>query len=40
MAEYPGSNNSNTMQGNTKEVYPKDKPKKKSFKKILSLLQK
>jgi len=36
MAEYPGSNNSTTMQGNTKEVYPK----KKTFKKILSLLQK
>ena len=37
MAEYTGANSSATMQGNLKEVYPKDKQKKK-FKKIAALL--
>ena len=37
MAEYQGSNSNATMGANLKEVYPKDK-KKKKFSKIIKLM--
>lgn len=39
MADYPGANSNSSIGANLKAVYPKDKPKKKKFSKIVNLIK-